>query len=92
MMKLPVPRSEIKLRLKKIEGQVRGLEEMVEAERDCKDIMIQLSAAKAAMESVAALVLRNYAAICSEKQDGEIGEKLAYAVSLWIGGKAKRPD
>lgn len=87
MSELPVPRSEINLRLRKIEGQIKGVQNMVENERDCVDIMIQLAAAKAALESVAGLVLRNYAGICSHKKGADIGADLARAVSIWIGGK-----
>jgi CsoR family transcriptional regulator, copper-sensing transcriptional repressor len=82
---LPVPRPEICSRLKKIEGQVRGLQNMIENERDCVDVIIQLAAVKAALESVAGLVLRNYTEICLRKEGRDIGADLARAVSMWIG-------
>jgi DNA-binding FrmR family transcriptional regulator len=88
MVELPVPRSDINARLKKIEGQVKGIQKMVEGERECVDIIIQLAAAKAGLESVVGLVLRNYTAICLEKKGPEIGAELARAVSIWVGGKA----
>jgi len=37
-------------RLKRIEGQIRGLIEMVEAERSCEDVAQQMSAARKAMD------------------------------------------
>ena len=88
MAELPVPRSEINSRLKKIEGQIRGLQNMVEQERQCTDIMVQLAAIKAALESVAGLVLRNYATICGRKEGADIGAELARAVSIWVGGRS----
>lgn len=86
MAEIPVPRSKINERLKKIEGQIRGISKMVAEERECKDIMIQLAAANSAMQSVAALVLRNYATICASKgSTEEMGIELAHAVSIWLG-------
>ncbi len=88
MAELPVARSEINLRLKKIEGQIKGIQKMVEQERDCVDVMTQLAAAKAGLESVAGLVLRNYTAVCLDKSPGaDIGDQLAHAVSIWVGGR-----
>jgi DNA-binding FrmR family transcriptional regulator len=89
MTELPVPRPQIISRLKKIEGQVKGVQNMVEQERPCEDIMIQLAAIKAALESVAGQVLRNYASICACKEGTDIGAELAHAVSIWVGGKSK---
>ena len=50
-----VPRTEDEMakllsRLKKIEGQVRGLQKMVEDERYCIDILVQISAVNAALK------------------------------------------
>lgn len=39
-------------RLKRIEGQVRGVQNMVEADRYCMDILIQLTAIQSALKSV----------------------------------------
>jgi DNA-binding FrmR family transcriptional regulator len=86
---LPVPRGDINLRLKKIEGQIKGIQKMVEEERECVDVITQLAAAKAGLESVVGLVLRNYTAICLEKHSGsDIGAQLARAVSIWVGGRS----
>lgn len=57
-------RQDIRARLKKIEGQVRGISRMVDEERDCKDIMMQLTAVKAAISRVGVVVLSNYLVNC----------------------------
>ncbi|MEW6141873.1 MAG: metal-sensitive transcriptional regulator [Chloroflexota bacterium] len=86
MTELPVPRKDIIARLKKIEGQVRGIQGMVAEERECPDILIQLAAARSAIHSVAGLVLRNYTAICLDRGDRtQIGTDLARAMSMWVG-------
>jgi len=49
-------------RLKRIEGQVRGLQGMVEDEKYCVDIITQTSAIKAALSGVEDLILENHLA------------------------------
>jgi DNA-binding FrmR family transcriptional regulator len=52
-MKFPAETSEDVLqRLARIEGQVRGLQRLVEERADCSDIVTQLSAAKGALDRV----------------------------------------
>jgi len=51
-------------RLKNIEGQVRGLQRMVEEEKYCVDILNQISAVRAALHSVGMLVLRRHVETC----------------------------
>lgn len=48
-------------RLRRIEGQVRGVAGMVDGERDCEDILIQLAAIRAALDAVALAMLREQA-------------------------------
>jgi DNA-binding FrmR family transcriptional regulator len=51
-------------RLRRIEGQVRGIERMVEDDRYCIDILTQISAASTALESVAIKVLEDHVRHC----------------------------
>jgi DNA-binding FrmR family transcriptional regulator len=51
-------------RLRRIEGQVRGIEKMVEDDRYCIDILTQISAATTALESVALKVLDEHVQHC----------------------------
>jgi DNA-binding FrmR family transcriptional regulator len=51
-------------RLHRIEGQVRGIERMVEGERYCIDILTQISAATTALESVAFKILDEHVNHC----------------------------
>lgn len=57
-------RKEIGIRLRKIEGQVKGIEKMVESEVGCKDILIQVAAIRAAINKVGSMILENYAKDC----------------------------
>jgi len=51
-------------RLKRIEGQVRGLQQMIEQERSCQEVMTQVSAVVSALHRVSELVARRYAHRC----------------------------
>jgi DNA-binding FrmR family transcriptional regulator len=51
-------------RLKRIEGQVRGLQNMIEEERYCIDILTQISAAQAAIDKVALALLDEHTRHC----------------------------
>jgi DNA-binding FrmR family transcriptional regulator len=51
-------------RLARIEGQVRGLERMVEDDRYCIDVITQISAVQAALDKVALGLLDDHARVC----------------------------
>ena len=52
-------------RLKRIEGQIRGLQRMVEQDRYCADIMVQIAATNEALRAVARQLLRNHLRHCA---------------------------
>ena len=53
-------------RLKRIEGQVRGIARMLEEERYCIDVLHQMQAVKAAMARAESDILKGHAASCVE--------------------------
>ena len=57
-------RAAIQKRLRRIEGQVRGLQKMVEDDRYCIDVLEQVSAATRALQSVALELLDDHLAHC----------------------------
>ena len=52
-------------RLRRIEGQIRGLQKMVEEERYCADVLTQISSAHEALRSVGRELLRNHLKHCA---------------------------
>jgi CsoR family transcriptional regulator, copper-sensing transcriptional repressor len=52
-------------RLSRIEGQIRGIQRMVEEDRYCADILIQVSSAQEALRAVARALMRNHLAHCA---------------------------
>ena len=60
----PSQRDDVLVRLRRIEGQVRGVQRMVEEERSCREIVNQLAAVKAAIASLNGVVVECYARDC----------------------------
>lgn len=67
-------RDEILRRLRRIEGQVRGVHRMVEQDTYCIDVLTQVSAATRALESVALLMLDDHLSHCVAHAAAEGGE------------------
>ncbi|HVL94642.1 MAG TPA: metal-sensitive transcriptional regulator [Solirubrobacteraceae bacterium] len=57
-------KDQLKARLRRLEGQVRGIERMVEDDRYCIDILTQISAVQAALDKVALGLLDQHAHHC----------------------------
>ncbi|HHT51143.1 MAG TPA: metal-sensitive transcriptional regulator [Eubacteriaceae bacterium] len=51
-------------RLKRIEGQVKGIQKMIENKKYCSDILIQITAARAALEKVGGIILEEHLKTC----------------------------
>jgi CsoR family transcriptional regulator, copper-sensing transcriptional repressor len=78
-------------RLRRIEGQIRGVAGMVEDDRYCIDILTQISAAQAALDKVALGLLDGHAHTCvigaaPEQQDERTEEMVAAVARLMRRG------
>ncbi len=62
-------------RLRRIEGQVRGLQRMVEEDRYCADIMTQISSVHEALRSVGRELMRNHLKHCAASAIGTGGDQ-----------------
>ncbi|MGI6168416.1 MAG: metal-sensitive transcriptional regulator [Christensenellales bacterium] len=54
----------VRTRLKRIEGQVKGIAKMVEEDRECIDIFIQISAVSSALNNVARIIMEDHIEHC----------------------------
>ncbi len=73
-------------RLKKIEGQVRGVQKMVDEDKSCEDILIQIGAIKSALHKTGQVILEGHMHHCvldgiSSGQQDETIEKLISALN-----------
>ncbi|HDN84948.1 metal-sensitive transcriptional regulator [Candidatus Aerophobetes bacterium] len=62
-------------RLKRAKGQISGLEKMIEKNASCSDILMQISAVRAAIGKIGVLIMQNYMRDCFISEDKEIFEE-----------------
>ena len=82
-------KKEVLLRLKKIGGQVKGLEKMVDQKRYCVDILNQITAVRRALDSASLVLMKRHVETCvSESIRADQGPKkineLMDAVSRYV--------
>ncbi len=77
-------RTQLLNRLRRIEGQVRGLAAMIEDGRYCVDVLTQLRAARAALNRVETLMLKDHLNHCIENAivSGDAGQQRKKASEL----------
>ncbi len=66
---------EITRRLKLVEGQIRGLQRMIEDQRDCEAVLTQLMAARAALDRVGLLIAGDFLRECALNPDGSLARE-----------------
>ncbi|KPL59987.1 metal-sensitive transcriptional regulator [Rossellomorea vietnamensis] len=79
--------AQIKNRIKRVEGQLRGIVRMMEQGEDCKDVITQLSAAKTALDRSVGLIVSMNLVECvrDSHETGENTEELVKeAVNLLV--------
>lgn len=68
-------------RLRRIEGQVKGIQNMIHEQKYCGDILIQIAASRAALNKVGGLILENHMKDCvkgylENKEDDKVLDEL----------------
>ena len=89
----PAAKTSVLKRLKRIEGQVRGLARMVENDRYCIDIVTQLSAARAALRRAEEEILADHVAHCVEHaiaSGNKVEQRRKVAELMEVLGRAER--
>lgn len=73
------------VRLRKIEGQIRGLQKMIEEDKPCAEVVHQLCAARKALDKVGFLMLSHRMQECLRDQKAAGGDKeMAEAMKLFL--------
>lgn len=57
-------RKEVAERLSKVEGHVHGIRKMVDEDRDCSDLLLQIAAVRSALDKVAKIILEDHMETC----------------------------
>ncbi|WP_090091297.1 metal-sensitive transcriptional regulator [Clostridium uliginosum] len=71
-------------RLRRIEGQVKGIQGMVEQESCCTDILVQVSAIRSAINKVGGLIIENYAGECLNIDKDEKQEEIKKLIKTMV--------
>lgn len=85
-------------RLRRIEGQVKGIQKMLDSEQCCRDILIQVSAVRSAVNSVGSLIFERYSHTClknaktPEEQERAVADLLMTMNSFIKGGGGHGSD
>ncbi|MER1985254.1 MAG: metal-sensitive transcriptional regulator [Solibacillus sp.] len=79
--------AKVKSRLKRIEGQMRGVLRMMEEGQDCKDVITQLSAIRSGVDRTIGVIVSENLVECVKQADGDddkMNESIQQAVSLLV--------
>lgn len=73
-------------RLKKIEGQIKGIQKMIEDEKYCVDVLVQIAAVRSAINKVGSIILKSHAMGCvvNSADESERKEKVDELVETFI--------
>ncbi len=81
-------------RLRRIEGQIRGIHRMLAEDRVCEDVVTQLMAARSSLDQVGLLIIDRHIDRClvGDAQPEEALRNLQQALRLWLrfGGQSKQ--
>ena len=77
-------------RLRRVEGQVRGVEGMVDEDRYCIDVLTQISAIQAALDKVALGLLDQHARHCVVGENGNGAEDMTDELMAAVGRLMRR--
>jgi DNA-binding FrmR family transcriptional regulator len=83
-------KDQLQTRLRRIEGQVRGIQKMVEEDRYCIEVLTQISAIQAALDKVALGLLDGHARTCVIGADEELQAERTDELMAAVGRLARR--
>lgn len=74
-------------RLKRAEGQMRGIQKMIEAEKECVDVITQLSAVRSSVDRIMGMIVAENLKSCLENpklDSAEQAQKMEQAINMII--------
>lgn len=74
-------KEDLLLRLRRIEGQVRGIQRMIEQDKYCVDVLVQISAVRSALDSVGLILLDQHTRGCVARALRDEGEQAETAIA-----------
>lgn len=77
-------RTKIIKRLKRIEGQIRGLQRMINEDRPLEDLLVQLAASKSAFDEAGLAIIAEYMKECLGKELKNCEKSVSEALNIFI--------
>lgn len=78
-------KEDLQKRLKRIEGQLRGVQKMLEEDRECHEIVQQLAAVRSAVQGATLIFMKDYASDCLMNLETDDKEQRELLVDDLIG-------
>jgi DNA-binding FrmR family transcriptional regulator len=67
-----------------VEGQIKGIQKMIEEGKYCGDILIQISAARSALNNVSGIILENYLKNCMIQGQSTSPEEIEKLIDVML--------
>ena len=83
-------KDKLQARLRRIEGQVRGVQKMIDEDRYCIDVLTQIAAIQAALDKVALGLLDGHARTCVIGAEGELQDERTSELMGAVGRLLRR--
>ncbi len=80
----PTTREQLLVRLRRAEGQLRGVQRMLEEGADCREVLTQLSAVKAALDQVGLHLITDQMRTCVAAGEGDCVQQFEDAVATFL--------
>ena len=83
---LASPEDDIVIRLRRIEGQIRGIQRMLAGDRECEEVLTQLMAARSSIDQVGLLLIERHIERCllrDLEMDAGSLQKVKEALQMW---------
>jgi DNA-binding FrmR family transcriptional regulator len=71
-------------RLKRVEGQIRGISRMVEEGKPCEEVLVQVAAARAALDQVGIHIISHRMRECLQEQGLSSEESVRRAIDMFV--------
>lgn len=83
-MKKKASKKQLLNRLRRVEGQIRGLQRLIDEDKPCADVLVQMAAARSALDEVGVRLIAFGMKDCLKEQEENCEESVEEAIQLFI--------
>jgi DNA-binding FrmR family transcriptional regulator len=94
---VPIEQEQILGRLRRVEGQIRGIQKMIEENRDCEAVVTQLMAARAALDKASLVIITEHLQQCltqpsNSGETNNLERIMSFFLKLSVPAVSDKPD